>query len=126
MYSFIRGIVVEKHPTAVIIDVNGIGYEVSIPLSTFSHIPSPQQAIQLYTHLHIKEDAWRLFGFFSKEEKNLFKLLISISGIGPKIGLTVLSGIGIVNFKNAVKNNDVMSLSAIASGCHCEMRSVIV
>jgi len=114
MYNFIRGVVAEKHPTVVVIDVGGIGYEVSIPLSTFTHIPSPQQEVQLHAHLHIKEDAWRLFGFFSQEEKDLFKLLISISGIGPKIGLTILSGIGIINFKKAVKNNDVVSLTAIA------------
>ena len=114
MFNYFRGKLVEKHPTVVVIDIGGIGYTVLIPLSTYSQLPQVHEEVMLYMHLHIREDAWQLFGFASLREKELFKLLITVSGIGPKLGLTILSGIGIENFKRAVINRDSAFLTSIS------------
>ncbi len=114
MLSFLKGVLIEKHPTVALIESGGIGFEVFIPLSTYSKLPSNDEKVQLNVYLHVREDAWQLFGFWTLEERELFKLLISISGIGPKLGITVLSGIGIDNFKKAVVNQDVSSLISIS------------
>ena len=114
MISFLKGTLIEKHPTAVIVESGGIGFEIVIPLSTYSQLPIVNERIQLHMHLHIREDAWQLFGFWTAEERALFKLLVSISGIGPKLGITILSGIGIANFKRAVVQRDIASLTGIS------------
>ena len=114
MISFLKGTLIEKHPTAVIVESGGIGFEIVIPLSTYSQLPIVNENIQLHMHLHIREDAWQLFGFWTAEERALFKLLVSISGIGPKLGITILSGIGIANFKRAVVQRDIASLTGIS------------
>jgi|TARA_B100001142_G_scaffold192036_1_gene191072 Holliday junction DNA helicase RuvA len=92
MITHIKGKLVEKSPTSVIIDVNGIGYLINISLNTFSAIPD-QESLSLYTHLQIKEDSHTLFGFYSRKEREIFRLLISVSGIGASTARTMLSSL---------------------------------
>ena len=92
MITHIKGKLVEKLPTSVIIEVNGIGYLINISLNTFSAIPD-QESLKLYTHLQIKEDSHTLFGFYSRKEREIFRLLISVSGIGASIARTMLSSL---------------------------------
>lgn len=92
MISFISGLLVEKQPTFTILNAGGIGYEIFIPVSTYQALGDIGQEVCIYTHLHVREDAMSLYGFSTLEEKELFRDLISVSGIGPKLALTVLSG----------------------------------
>jgi len=115
MITFLQGKLVESLPTQVVVDVNGVGYEVLIPLSSFDKLPQPGHAVKLLTQLIIREDAHTLYGFMSESERDLFRLLInSVSGIGPKTALNILSGMNVVAFRGAVANGDVKSLSQIS------------
>lgn len=115
MIAFLRGKLVEALPTLAVVDVNGVGYEVLIPLSSFDKLPSPGGDVTLLTHLAVREDAHVLYGFASAAERDLFRLLIhTVSGIGPKIALSVLSGMNPTTFRGAVANNDVKALSRIS------------
>jgi holliday junction DNA helicase RuvA len=115
MITFLNGKLVEALPTQVIAEVNGIGYEVLIPLSSFDKLPPPGQSLKLLTHLVVREDAHTLYGFMTSAERDLFRLLIHhVSGIGPKIALNVLSGISVTAFRGAVANGDVKALSQIS------------
>jgi len=115
MIAFLQGKLVEAIPTQVLLEVNGIGYEVLIPLSSFDKLPQPGQPVKLLTHLVIREDAHILYGFMSGPERELFRLLINnVSGIGPKIALNVLSGISVTAFRGAVANQDIKALSQIS------------
>lgn len=115
MITFLHGKLVEALPTQVVIDVNGIGYEVLIPLSSYDKLPAPGGELQLLTHLAVREDAHVLYGFMTPAERDLFRLLINtVSGIGPKIALNVLSGISVIAFRGAVSNGDVKALSQIS------------
>src|SRR5947209_16805074 len=115
MITFLAGKLAAALPTQAIVDVNGVGYEVLIPLSSYDRLPTPGQPVQILTHLHVREDAQLLYGFMSAAERDLFRLLVNnVSGIGPKLALAVLSGMSVSNFKNAVVNNDVASLSKIS------------
>jgi Holliday junction DNA helicase RuvA len=115
MITFLQGQLVEALPTQVIVDVNGIGYEALIPLSSFDKLPQPGQPVKLLTQLIIREDAHTLYGFMSAAERDLFRLLInSVSGIGPKTALNILSGMNVVAFRGAVATSDVKSLSQIS------------
>jgi len=115
MITFLEGKLVEALPTQVIVEVNGIGYEVLIPLSSFDKLPQPGGRIKLLTHLVIREDAHNLYGFMTGPERELFRLLINtVSGIGPKIALNVLSGISVTAFRGAVANQDIKALSQIS------------
>jgi Holliday junction DNA helicase RuvA len=99
----------------VVVDVNGVGYEVLIPLSSFDKLPQPGQPVKLLTQLIVREDAHTLYGFMSAPERDLFRLLInSVSGIGPKTALNILSGMNVVAFRGAVAASDVKSLSQIS------------
>src|SRR5688572_23293914 len=103
MISFLEGKLVEAIPTQVTVDVNGVGYEVLIPLSSFDKLPSPGHEVKLLTHLAVREDAHVLYGFMTTAERELFRLLINtVSGIGPKIALNVLSGMNPTAFRGAV------------------------
>ncbi len=113
MISFITGTLYEKSPTNVIIEKNGIGIEILIPLSTFESLGSPGQVITLITYLYVKEDALILFGFTTKEEKELFLHLLSVSGIGPKLALGILSGVKIADFYGYIAGGDEDSLVRI-------------
>src|SRR3954453_22755674 len=107
MITFLEGILVESLPTHVVIGVQGVGYHVFIPLSSYDKLPMPGQQIKILTHLQVREDAHVLFGFMSHAERDLFRLLVThVSGIGPKTALDVLSGITVTNFKAAVVNGD--------------------
>lgn len=115
MITFLKGTLVEALPTQVIVEVNGIGYGVLIPLSSYDKLPPPGQELKLLTHLAIRDDAHVLYGFMSVAERDLFRLLINtVSGIGPKIALNVLSGISVTTFRGAVANGDVKALSQIS------------
>jgi holliday junction DNA helicase RuvA len=115
MISFLHGKLVEALPTQVTVDVHGVGYDVLIPLSSFDKLPAPGNEVRLLTHLAIREDAHVLYGFMSASERDLFRLLINtVSGIGPKIALNILSGINPVAFRGAVANGDVKALSQIS------------
>jgi Holliday junction DNA helicase RuvA len=115
MITFLQGKLVESLPTQAVVEVNGVGYEVTIPLSSYSKLPAPGQAVKLLTHLAVREDAHMLYGFMTSAERDLFRLLINtVSGIGPKIAMNVLSGISTVAFRGAVANGDVKSLSQIS------------
>jgi len=115
MITFLHGKLVEALPTQVIVDVNGVGYEALIPLSSFDKLPAPGQELHLLTHLAIREDAHVLYGFMTAPERDLFRLLIhTVSGIGPKIALNVLSGMNVVALRGAVASGDVKALSQIS------------
>jgi Holliday junction DNA helicase RuvA len=113
MFSFLRGKLSEKTPMRVVIDCNGVGYEVGIPLSTYEKLGNPEQEISLHVHLAVSDDDLKLFGFFSVEEKELFRLLITISGIGPKIALSILSAMSITNFVKFVRTENDQALTVI-------------
>ncbi len=115
MITFLHGKLIEALPTQVIVDVNGVGYEVLIPLSSFDKLPQPGGAVKLLTHLAIREDAHTLYGFMTTAERDLFRLLVNtVSGIGPKIALNILSGISVTAFRGAVAGGDVKALSQIS------------
>ena|SRR5690242_20165814 len=115
MITFLQGKLVEALPTQVTVDVNGVGYEILIPLSSFDKLPSPGGEIKLLTHLAVREDAHVLYGFMTAIERELFRLLINtVSGIGPKIALNILSGMNPTAFRGAVANGDVKALSQIS------------
>jgi Holliday junction DNA helicase RuvA len=115
MITFLHGKLVEALPTQVVIDVNGVGYEALIPLSSYDKLPSPGQPVTLLTQLVIREDAHTLYGFMTTDERDLFRLLVNnVSGIGPKIALNILSGISVTAFRGAVASADVKALSQIS------------
>ena len=115
MISFLRGRLIELLPTQVTIEVQGVGYEVLIPLSSFDKLPAVGSEVHLLTHLAIREDAHVLYGFLTTQERDLFRLLIhTVSGIGPKLALNVLSGINVTSFRGAVANGDIRALSQIS------------
>ena len=115
MITHLSGTIVESSPTQVVIDVQGVGYELLIPSSSFSSLPGPGKSAQIFTHLAIRDDAHILYGFATSEERELFRLLINtVSGIGPRIGLNVLSGMSPRDFKIAVTEGNTKRLSQIS------------
>lgn len=112
MIHHLRGKLVEKNPTHVIIECAGVGYFVNISLNTFSKLPE-QENISLFTHLQIKEDSHTLFGFVEKSEREIFRLLVSVSGIGSSIARTMLSSMTPLQIRDAIANGDVSSIQAI-------------
>ncbi len=113
MIGQLRGILLEKHPNEALVDVQGVGYQVSIPVSTFSALPDPGMEVKLRIHTHVREDAIALFGFFTSEEKGLFERLISVSGIGPKLGITVLSGLPVAELVGAIRSGNLAQLTRV-------------
>ncbi|MGH9656423.1 MAG: Holliday junction branch migration protein RuvA, partial [Bryobacteraceae bacterium] len=91
MIAHLRGTVLEKHPNQVVVEASGVGYEVQIPISTYTALPDPGMVVSLRIHTHVREDALSLFGFSTADEKALFERLISVSGIGPRLAIAVLS-----------------------------------
>ena len=115
MITFLQGKLVEALPTQVVVDVNGVGYEALIPLSSFDKLPQPGETVKLLTQLVVREDAHILYGFASAAERDLFRLLVnSVSGIGPKTALNILSGVSVMAFRGAVAGGDVKALSQIS------------
>ncbi len=113
MIASLNGILRSKSPTEVLIEVNGVGYAVSIPLSTFERLGELNSHVVLLSYLHVREDALQLFGFATEEERYLFKLLISISGIGPKIAQGILSGIGARELRSHIATGNIGALTSI-------------
>ena len=115
MITFLRGKLVEALPTQIVVEVQGVGYEVLIPLSSFDKLPIPGQELQLLTHLASREDAHVLYGFMTTAERDLFRMLIhTVSGIGPKIALNILSGMNPIALRGAIAAGDVKALSQIS------------
>jgi Holliday junction DNA helicase RuvA len=113
MITFLRGKLIESLPTQAIVEVNGVGYEVLIPLSSFDKLPTPGGNVLLLTHLAVREDAHVLYGFMTTAERELFRLLINtVSGIGPRIALNVLSGMNVIAFRALEAASDKHALSA--------------
>ena len=113
MITQLTGILLEAELTEAVIDVQGVGYAVSIPISTYEKLPRPGEKVTLFTFLQPREDAWTLYGFISREERSFFKLLTGISGIGPKLALNALSALSVEVLSNAIAQGDVKSLSKI-------------
>ena len=113
MIAHLRGRILEKQPNRVIVDVGGVGYDVAVPLSTFYGLAEAGGDVSLRVHTHVREDAIALFGFATALELDLFERLIGISGIGPKVGLAVLSGIEPIELINAIERGDLARLTAI-------------
>jgi len=115
MITYLNGNLIESLPTQVTVEVNGVGYEALIPLSSFDKLPALGQTVKLLTHLVVREDAHILYGFMTPAERQLFRLLINhVSGIGPKTALNILSGINITAFRGAVAGGDIKMLSQIS------------
>ena len=110
MIGSLNGLIISKKPSEVLLEVNGIGYEVYIPLSTSFKLPSVDQTVQLLTHLIVREDQHTLYGFITEDERKLFRALIKISGVGAKLALTILSGINVEGFIRSVQMQDVDTL----------------
>lgn len=115
MIAFLRGTLIDALPTRVTIDVHGVGYAVLIPLSSFDRLPAVGQEVRILTHLIVREDAHTLYGFATEGERELFRLLVeTVTGIGPKIALNILSGMNPTAFRGAVASGDVRALSQIS------------
>jgi holliday junction DNA helicase RuvA len=114
MITFLEGTLVEKQPARVVLNVGGVGYEVLIPLSSYDRLGGLNTTCRILTHHYVREDAELLYGFVSAGERRMFELLLTISGIGPKIALTALSGLSVRELKAAVAENDVKRLSSIS------------
>jgi len=109
----LRGLLIEKSPTSVILEAGGVGFEIGIPLSSLNAIGEVGEEIRLFTYLHVREDTLQLYGFASKQERALFLLLISVSGVGPKLAQSILSGITVDEFEQAVRHNQSATLNRI-------------
>jgi Holliday junction DNA helicase RuvA len=113
MIALLRGILVEKHPNQAILDVGGVGYDVIVPISTFSKLPAEGSETRLRIHTHVREDALTLFGFITQDEKNLFEKLIGVSNIGPGLAIKVLSGMDAADLVTAIRRNEIERLVRI-------------
>ncbi len=110
MIGRIQGILLEKQPPALLLDVGGVAYELEAPMTTFYHLPEIGQKATLYTHLAIREDAHVLYGFYTQSERSLFRQLIKVNGVGPKLGLTILSSIEPDQFVQSIQDNNTTQL----------------
>lgn len=113
MISYLKGILVEKSLTKIVVEVSGLGYEISIPLSTYEKLNSKGEIVEILTYLHVREDLLQLFGFATEEERELFLQLLGISGIGPRTAIGILSGISVDKFKDAIMLEDIDTLTCI-------------
>jgi holliday junction DNA helicase RuvA len=113
MIAYLRGTILEKHPSQVIVDAGGVGYDVTIPISTFTELPAVGAQVGLRIHTHVREDALALYGFLTSEEKTLFEKLIGVTGIGPKLAVTVLSGLATADLIAAIRQGLVEQLVRI-------------
>lgn len=113
MIAHIRGRLLSKHPNQAIVEAAGVGYDVTISVPTFSDLPAPGGEVALHIHTHVREDALALYGFLRQSEKQIFEKLISVSGIGPKLAITILSGMPADEMAGAIRGNDVAKLTRI-------------
>lgn len=113
MIALIRGHLIVKAPQYVIVDVHGVGYKVSLPLSAFTRLPSQGEEVTVHTYTYMREDAIQLYGFLTAEERDFFTTLLTVSGIGPRMGLNIMSGTSLSNLMEIVDKEDVKRLSMI-------------
>ncbi len=113
MIALLRGTLLAKTPTELLVDVNGVGYAVSIPVTTFEKVGDLHTSVTLHTYLHVREDALQLYGFATEDERNLFRMLISVSGIGPKMAQTILSGVAAQELRNVIISGNHFALTKI-------------
>jgi len=111
--GFLRGTLIAKRPPWLTLDVGGVGYELEAPMSTFYRLPDKGQSLSLVTHLVVREDAHSLFGFFTEAERTLFRTLLKISNVGPRLALGVLSGMSVDGFYQCIRDKDLVSLTKI-------------
>jgi len=113
MIAHLRGKLVEKEPARVVVDVHGVGYEVFVPLTTFASMPDKGVEVSIDIHTHVREDVIALYGFSSKQERRVFERLIGVSGIGPRLAVTILSGGSVEGLVNAIRRGDLPRLTSI-------------
>jgi Holliday junction DNA helicase RuvA len=113
MIAHLRGKLIAKHPNQAIVEAGGVGYDVTISVPTFSELPALNTEVSLFIHTHVREDALALFGFLRQQEKQLFEKLLSVSGIGPKLAITILSGMPADAMVAAIKGNNIAGLTRI-------------
>jgi len=113
MIAHLRGKLISKHPNQAVVEAAGVGYEVNISIPTFSGLPATGSEVALFIHTHVREDALSLFGFLRVEDKQLFERLLSVSGIGPKLAITILSGMETNAMVASIKGNNVASLTRV-------------
>lgn len=113
MIGFLRGLILYRQPPHLLIDVHGVGYEVEAPMSTFYDLPDTGVEVLLYTHLVVREDAHILFGFGTETERRLFRALIRVNGVGPRLALTILSGVSVDSFVRCVRDSDTAALTRL-------------
>ena len=113
MIALLRGVLLEKHPNQVIVETGGVGYDVTIPVSTFTHLPNPGAEVRLRIHTHVREDALALYGFLTDDEKGLFEKLIVVSGIGPTLAVKILSGMTAPELVHGIRRGEVERLVRI-------------
>jgi Holliday junction DNA helicase RuvA len=113
MIAHLRGTLLSKHPNQAIVETQGVGYDVTITVPTFSELPAEGSAVALHIHTHVREDALSLYGFLRRAEKQLFEKLLTVSGIGPKLAITILSGMATDEMVNAIRGGDVARLTRI-------------
>jgi Holliday junction DNA helicase RuvA len=113
MIAQLRGVLIEKHPNQAIVETGGVGYDVTIPVSTFTQLPDTGAEVRLRVYTHVREDALALYGFITGDEKILFERLISVSGIGPTLAVKVLSGVTATDLVNAIRRGEVERLVRI-------------
>jgi Holliday junction DNA helicase RuvA len=113
MIGLLRGVLLEKHPNQAIVEAGGVGYDVTIPVSTFTQLPDPGVEVRLRIHTHVREDSLALYGFLTQDEKSLFEKLINVSGIGPSLAVKVLSGVPVADFLQAIRGGAVDHLVRI-------------
>jgi Holliday junction DNA helicase RuvA len=111
--AHLRGRLISKHPNQAIVEAGGVGYDVTITIPTFSELPAAGAEVALHIHTHVREDALALYGFLRPEEKQLFEKLITVSGIGPKLAITILSGMATADMVGAIRGNDFARLTKI-------------
>ncbi|HKW99386.1 MAG TPA: Holliday junction branch migration protein RuvA [Bryobacteraceae bacterium] len=113
MIAVLRGVLIEKHPNQAVVDVGGVGYDVHIPITTYTRLPDAGAQVRLRVYTHVREDTLALYGFFSEDEKNLFEKLIGVSGIGPSLAVKVLSGLAAADLITAIRKGEVERLVRI-------------
>lgn len=113
MIGRLHGKILEKSPPEIVLDVNGVGYEILLPMTSFYNLPPVGETVTLFTHFVVREDAHLLFGFSQKQDRTLFRELIKTNGVGPKLALAVLSAMSVMEFANAVENEELVKLTKI-------------
>ncbi len=113
MIAYLNGILAVKEIAKTVVECGGVGYEAAIPLSTFDRLPAVGERVKLYTHHEVREDAQLLFGFATERERDIFELIITVSGVGPKIALGILSGLTVADLQMAISSGDAKRLSAV-------------